>query len=40
LIADEKSPPRYAFYRMNCGRDDRIEQVWGTRAFEDILDQS
>jgi peptide-methionine (S)-S-oxide reductase len=32
----EKSPLQYRFYRWNCGRDDRIEQVWGDRAFEGI----
>ncbi len=32
----EKKPLPYRFYRWNCGRDDRIEQVWGDRAFEGI----
>ena len=36
----EKNPLRYRFYRCNCGRDDRIEQVWGDRAFEGIPDHS
>jgi len=25
----EKSPIRYKFYRFNCGRDRRIEELWG-----------
>ena len=25
----KKNPIRYKFYRANCGRDSRIEQVWG-----------
>ncbi len=25
-----KSPAKYKFYRWNCGRDQRIEQIWGT----------
>jgi peptide-methionine (S)-S-oxide reductase len=24
-----KNPKRYKFYRWNCGRDQRLEQVWG-----------
>ncbi len=27
-----KNPNRYAFYRWNCGRDQRLEQVWGDEA--------
>jgi peptide-methionine (S)-S-oxide reductase len=26
-----KNPLRYRFYRWNCGRDARLEQVWGER---------
>ena len=26
----EKNPLRYRFYRFSCGRDDRLEEVWGT----------
>ena len=36
----EKNPVRYRVYRWNCGRDDRIEQVWGGRAFEGIPDRN
>jgi peptide-methionine (S)-S-oxide reductase len=25
----EKNPVRYKFYRWNCGRDQRIKQIWG-----------
>lgn len=25
----QKNPVRYKFYRYNCGRDQRLEQVWG-----------
>ena len=34
----EKNPLRYRYYRWSCGRDARIEQVWGERAFEGIPD--
>lgn len=26
-----KNPARYKFYRWNCGRDQRVEQVWGSK---------
>ena len=26
----QKNPVRYKFYRFNCGRDKRLEQVWGS----------
>lgn len=25
----KKSPVRYKFYRWNCGRDQRLEEIWG-----------
>jgi peptide-methionine (S)-S-oxide reductase len=25
-----KNPTRYGFYRWNCGRDSRLQQLWGT----------
>lgn len=28
----EKNPVRYKFYRFSCGRDDRLEEVWGDEA--------
>ena len=27
-----KNPNRYTFYRWSCGRDERLEQVWGDEA--------
>ena len=27
----KKNPIRYKFYRYNCGRDARLEQLWGTQ---------
>ena len=26
----QKNPTRYKFYRWNCGRDQRLEELWGT----------
>ena len=26
----EKNPVRYRFYRWNCGRDQRLQEVWGS----------
>jgi len=26
----EKNPVRYRFYRWNCGRDQRLQELWGT----------
>jgi peptide-methionine (S)-S-oxide reductase len=28
----EKNPVRYKFYRFSCGRDGRLEEVWGDEA--------
>jgi peptide-methionine (S)-S-oxide reductase len=28
----QKNPVRYKFYRWNCGRDARLEQLWGDQA--------
>ncbi len=28
----KKNPLRYKFYRANCGRDHRLEQLWGKAA--------
>ncbi|TVQ36741.1 MAG: peptide-methionine (S)-S-oxide reductase, partial [Wenzhouxiangella sp.] len=25
-----KNPVRYRYYRWRCGRDQRLEQLWGT----------
>lgn len=32
----KKNPVRYKYYRWNCGRDQRIEALWGERAFKGI----
>lgn len=28
----KKSPKRYKFYRWNCGRDKRLQEIWGDKA--------
>jgi peptide-methionine (S)-S-oxide reductase len=28
----KKSPVKYKFYRWNCGRDQRVEELWGDKA--------
>ena len=28
----KKNPVRYRFYRLNCGRDERLEEIWGPAA--------
>lgn len=28
----DKNPVRYKFYRFSCGRDDRLEDIWGDEA--------
>ena len=32
----EKSSLKYKFYRWNCGRNDRVEEVWGEKAYQGI----
>jgi peptide-methionine (S)-S-oxide reductase len=29
-----KNPVRYKFYRLNCGRDARLKQLWGEQALQ------
>ncbi|GFD77811.1 peptide methionine sulfoxide reductase MsrA [Alteromonas sp. KUL156] len=29
----KKSPVRYKFYRWNCGRDQRLKEIWGDKAL-------
>ena len=29
-----KNPVRYKFYRLNCGRDARLKQLWGDQAIQ------
>ena len=31
-----KNPVRYRFYRFSCGRDSRVQQVWGKQAHDGI----
>ena len=31
-----KNPVRYRFYRFSCGRDSRVQQVWGRQAHQGI----
>ena len=31
-----KNPVRYRYYRWSCGRDQRVQEVWGDRAYEGI----
>ena len=31
-----KNPVRYRFYRFSCGRDTRVQQVWGDQAHDGI----
>ena len=28
----KKNPVRYNFYRWNCGRDQRLKEIWGEKA--------
>ena len=32
------NPVRYRFYRFSCGRDSRVQQVWGRQAHDGIED--
>ena len=32
----KKNPIRYKFYRFSCGRDARVQEVWGDQAHEGI----
>jgi peptide-methionine (S)-S-oxide reductase len=33
-----KRPLRYRYYRLACGRNRRVEEVWGERAYQGIPD--
>ncbi|MAZ04144.1 MAG: peptide-methionine (S)-S-oxide reductase [Sneathiella sp.] len=33
-----KNPIRYKFYRFSCGRDARVEELWGDQAHQGIMD--
>ncbi len=32
----KKSPVRYNFYRLTCGRDKRVKELWGDQAYQGI----
>jgi len=32
----EKSPVRYRYYRWSCGRNQRVEELWGEQAYRGI----
>jgi peptide-methionine (S)-S-oxide reductase len=32
----KKSPLRYKFYRWNCGRNQRVKELWGDKAYMGI----
>ncbi|MHA1566036.1 MAG: peptide-methionine (S)-S-oxide reductase MsrA [Alphaproteobacteria bacterium] len=32
----QNNPLRYRFYRWNCGRNQRVEELWGDRAYAGI----
>ena len=32
----EKNPLRYRYYRWSCGRNQRVEELWGDRAYAGI----
>ena len=34
-----KNPIRYRFYRWNCGRNQRVKEVWGNKAYTGIPDK-
>lgn len=34
----EKSPIRYTYYRFRCGRDARVDELWGDQARRGIMD--
>ena len=33
-----KNPVRYRYYRWNCGRDQRLNAIWGDEASTDRQD--
>ena len=33
----KNNPVRYKFYRYNCGRDQRVEELWGDQAYKGII---
>ena len=35
-----KNPLHYKFYRWNCGRNQRVEELWGASAYEGIREHA
>ncbi len=33
----EQNPVRYRFFRYNCGRDQRVKELWGDQAYKGII---
>ena len=33
----KKNPVKYNYYRWRCGRDDRVEELWGDDAFANMV---
>ncbi len=33
----KKNPVKYSYYRWRCGRDDRVEELWGDAAFANMV---
>ena len=34
----EKNPLKYRYYRWSCGRNQRVQEIWGERAYKGIPD--
>ena len=39
-ITTRRTRPRYKFYRWNCGRDQRLEQLWGKKESVVMIDDA
>ena len=35
----KKNPIRYKFYRYNCGRDQRLKELWGRAVLDGVRDE-
>ncbi len=33
----KKNPVRYKYYRYRCGRNQRVEQLWGDQAYQGVV---
>lgn len=36
----KKNPSRYKYYRWSCGRNQRVEALWGSEAYKGVKDHS